>query len=419
MNIYFAGIGGVGIGPLAEIASDAGNYIAGSDAAKSPITHQLEAKGVEIAYVQDGSFVEHINASHPLDWFIYTAAMPEDHPELIKARELGIKTGKRDELLSDIIREHNLKLIAIAGTHGKTTTTGMLVWALKQLGVPVSYSVGSTLNFGPSGQFDKNAHYFVYECDEYDRNFLHFSPFTSVITAVDYDHPDTYPTRDDYNAAFRQFIHQSETAILWQADAERIGIRNANTWCMQGDEVLPLHLAGEHNRRNATLVLKALERLKIGEAVSNREAVESFPGTNRRFEKLVNNLYSDYGHHPIEIAATLQMARELNNHVVLVYQPHQNIRQHEIKDQYNNCMELAQQVYWLPTYLSREDPNLPILTPQQLTQNLINRSAVEYRDLNDILWADIQRERALGNLVVVMGAGTVDGWLRDQLTKEL
>jgi UDP-N-acetylmuramate--alanine ligase len=194
MNIYFAGIGGVGIGPLAEIASDAGHYIAGSDLAKTPITYQLETKGVEISYAQDGQHLAAVHATHPLDWFIYTAALPDTHPELMKARELGIQTGKRDELISDIIRGHNLKLIAVAGTHGKTTTTGMLVWAFKQLGVPVSYSVGSTLSFGPSGRFDENAQYFVYECDEFDRNFLHFTPYLSLITSVDYDHPDTYPT---------------------------------------------------------------------------------------------------------------------------------------------------------------------------------------------------------------------------------
>lgn len=417
MNIYFAGIGGVGIGPLAEIASDAGHFVAGSDATKSPVTYQLEAKGVDITYKQDGSFVERIHNTHPLDWFIYTAAMPQDHPELAKARALGIKTGKRDELISDIIREHNLKLIAVAGTHGKTTATGMLVWVFKQLGIPVSYSVGSTLSFGPSGRFDANAQYFVYECDEFDRNFLHFTPYLSLITSVDYDHPDTYPTPQDYFAAFQQFLGHSAHAIMWQREANQgLQIRNEGT-ILRMDEVLPLHLIGIHNRENGTLVARACEYLSIGTYDSVPAALDTFPGTARRFEQLDSGLYSDYGHHPTEIAATLQLARELSNHVTLVYQPHQNTRQHQVISQYTDCMALADKIYWLPTYLTREDPRLPVLSPEQLTQNLVNRHAVEYRDLDDNLWKDIERERALGSLVVVMGAGTIDGWLRDQLAR--
>jgi len=154
MKIYFSGIGGVGLGPLAEIAYDAGYTVIGSDMSKSLTTDELRKRGIEIEFNQDGSFLKSSHQDQPIDWFIYTSALPETHPELLLAKELGIKTAKRDELLAHIIKEKNLKLIAIAGTHGKTTTTGMLVWAFKLLNVPVSYSVGSTLSFGPSGMFD-------------------------------------------------------------------------------------------------------------------------------------------------------------------------------------------------------------------------------------------------------------------------
>lgn len=415
MNIYFAGIGGVGIGPLAEIASDAGHYVTGSDSTKSPVTYQLEAKGVEIVYNQDGSYLEQAHTKHPFDWFIYTAALPDTHPELVKARELGIKAGKRDELIGDIIREHGLKLIAVAGTHGKTTTTGMLIWTFKQLGIPASYSVGSTLSFGPSGKFDQNAQYFIYECDEFDRNFLHFTPYLSLITSVDYDHPDTYPTPQEYTAAFQQFMGRSSHVIMWQREADHGLTPTQNTWVLTASDLVPLHLIGIHNRENGTLVAKACEYLSVGSYADIPPTIDSFPGTGRRFEQLATGLYSDYGHHPAEIAATLQMARELSDHVTLVYQPHQNVRQHQIRAEYTDCMQLADKIYWLPTYLAREDPNLPILTPEELTSNLVNRGAVEYGDLNDQLWNDIQAERARGQLVLVMGAGTVDGWLRAHL----
>jgi UDP-N-acetylmuramate--alanine ligase len=416
MNIYFSGIGGVGIGPLAEIASDAGYSVQGSDTHDSLITRQLAQRGIAVSIGQDGTFLRECHVRQPIDWFVHTAALPADHPELLAARELGVKTAKRDELLAHIIKEKNLKLVAVAGTHGKTTTTGMLVWALKQLGIPVSYSIGTTVTFGPSGKFDPASQYFIYECDEFDRNFLHFQPSLSLITSIDYDHPDTYPTEADYQSAFRQFLHQSKQAILWQKDADFIDAASSDAWILQDDEVSTLTLPGEHNRRNATLVLKALERLELGEAHSSRPILEAFPGTNRRFEKLADNLYSDYGHHPVEIAATLQMARELSDHVVLVYQPHQNIRQHEIRDQYTDQFELAEEVYWLPTYLSREDPNLAILSPEQLTARLTNRSHVHLTDLTPELWEAIEQARHSGKLVLCMGAGSIDGWLREQLT---
>jgi UDP-N-acetylmuramate--alanine ligase len=172
------------------------------------MTKRLSARGITITTNQDGTFLSESHSTTPYDWFVYTAALPDTHPELVRAKELGIKTAKRDELIAHIIAEKNLKLIAISGTHGKTTTTGMIVWSLLQQNVPVSYSVGTTLSFGPSGAFNPESEYFIYECDEFDRNFLHFSPYLSLITSLDYDHPDTYPTESDYKAAFRSFINQ-------------------------------------------------------------------------------------------------------------------------------------------------------------------------------------------------------------------
>lgn len=413
MNIYFSGIGGVGIGPLAQIAHDAGYSVIGSDLSESLTTHELRAQGVDISLAQDGSFLEQQHQKTPLDWFIYTAALPDSHPELVAARKLGIKTAKRDELLAHILQEKNLKLIAIAGTHGKTTTTGMAVWTLTQLGIPVSYSVGSQLSFGPSGRYVPGSEYFIYECDEFDRNFLHFSPHLSLITSIDYDHPDTYPTESDYMQAFGQFLNQSDSVILWQTDSQKIGSVRPEDWILSDDEVASLELPGLHNRRNATLVLKAVE--KLGITGDSRATINSFPGTVRRFERLADNLYSDYGHHPVEIAATLQMAREISDEIVLVYQPHQNVRQHEIQDQYTDQFELAEKVYWLPTYLSREDPSLTILTPSDLTKHITNPQAISTADLNHQLWGGIQAARNAGKLVLCMGAGSIDTWVREQL----
>lgn len=418
MNIYFCGIGGVGLGPLAEIARDAGHTVQGSDNHESLTTAELKNGGISITTDQSGAALENAQKMAPIDWFVYTAAIPDTHPELIKARALGIKTGKRDELLNEIITQAGQKLIAVAGTHGKTTTTAMMTWVFKQLDMPISYSIGTNTPFGPSGHFDPNATYFVYECDEFDRNFLHFHPYLSLITSVDYDHPDTYSTQADYAAAFTQFLQQSNQAFMWAHDTIIHVEPPSSTVQLLDDEVsADVTLAGAQNRANGTLVLKACSALNLAPPDLALQALNTFPGTTRRFEKLADNLYTDYGHHPVEIAATLEMAHEISDHVVLVYQPHQNTRQHQVRSGYTTCMEGAEEIYWLPTYLTREDGSLPILTPQQLSERLVNRNIVHYAEFDDALWQAIEQHRAAGHLVLCMGAGTIDGWLREQLTK--
>lgn len=420
MHIYFSGIGGVAIGPLAEITHDAGYQVSGSDSQDGLMTTQLRTRGLTVHIGQDGTHIAEVHATHPIDWFVYTAALPADHPELTFARAHGIRTSKRDELLAHFITDKNLQLLAVSGTHGKTTTTGLLVWVLQQLGVPTSYSVGSTLSFGPSGKYEPESRYFVYECDEFDRNMLHFHPHLSLIPSLDHDHVDTYPTADDYRRAFVQFIEQSDFALLWEKDLRYLKA-DPMADLEAYDELLDLShltLAGDHTRHNAYLVERAVLRLFPDTSVDTlRAAINSFPGTARRMEKLAPNLYSDYGHHPVEIAATLQLARELSDQVILVYQPHQNTRQYEIRSMYTDCMTAAEHVYWLPTYLSREDPSLPLLTPAELTEQLANRRDVTFAELNDDLWKLIEHDSQQGKLVLLMGAGSIDGWARQQLAE--
>lgn len=427
MNIYFSGIGGVAIGPLSEIARGAGYEVQGSDEKPSLITKELLAQGIPIAIgKQDGSFLQARHSIKPIDWLIHTSALPSNHPELILAKKLGIKTAKRDELIDHIIREKNLKLIAVAGTHGKTTTTGMLIWALKGLGVPVSYSIGTTISFGPSGLYSPSSEYFIYECDEFDRNFLHFSPYLSLIISIGYDHPDTYPAKEDYSSAFREFIDQSNNVIMWQSDADYISAIKPNGWILQEDEAVNLPIAGQHNRKNATLALKAIEHLGLSKKISTDKTYQTaeaadllvdFPGTSRRFERLADNLYTDYGHHPSEIKATLQLAKEASatGKVALIYQPHQNVRQHQVKELYTpEIFQDAEEVYWLPTYLSRESPDLEILTSLQLASKL-PKDTTHIADLDDDLWETINQLRHSGYLVLLMGAGSIDEWARKLL----
>lgn len=418
MNIYFSGIGGVGIGPLAQIALGAGYRIFGSDSSDSALVQDLSKEGVAISLSQDGDFLRKIHDESPIDWLVYTSALPYDHPELVVARELGIHTSKRDEFLSNLISKKGLKLIAVAGTHGKTTATGMFVWALKALGVPVSYSIGTTVSFGPSGSYDPKSDFFIYECDEFDKNFLNFSPYLSITTSFDYDHPDTYPAQSDYVDAFRQYSKQCDRIITWEEDVRAIDETCLEkTQIIASDDVVDINLPGRHNRKNATLVVKAIEELGLATESEAIRAVESFPGTDRRFERLSDNVYSDYGHHPVEITATLAMAKEIGDKITLVYQPHQNRRQHMIKDEYTSQFEDADKVYWLPTYLAREKEGQVVLTPQDLTKNLTNKQNVTYAELGDGLWENIQKDLSEGNLVLFMGVGSIDKWAREQLKK--
>jgi len=312
MNVYFAGIGGVALGPLAEIARDLGYAVSGSDPNEGLMTKRLAETGITVSADQSGKFLQARQQQSPIDWFIYTSAMPHDHPELVQARQLGIPhIVKRNEFINFVLAEKQLKMIAVAGTHGKTTTTAMFVWAMQQLGMPISYSIGTTISFGPSGKYTPGSEYFIYECDEFDRNFLAFAPDLSLITSIDYDHPDTYPTRADYAAAFTQFMNQSLQVIMWNHDMIEGLITPQSTWKLQDDEAVDVALAGIHNRANATLITKAAEFLELSSQDSMREALNSFPGSARRFEKLGDNLYTDYGHHPAEIAATLQLARAI------------------------------------------------------------------------------------------------------------
>lgn len=407
MKIYISGISGTGMGPLALMAKAAGLTVFGSDLAKGAIYDELAAAGIPVFIgEQDGKFLRE-KLAEGVDWFVYTSALPEGHPELLMAREAGIKVSKRDELTAFLIRELGLKMVAVAGTHGKTTTTSMIVFAARELGVPVSYIVGTTLGFAPSGLYRQGAKYFIYEADEYDRNFLKFSPWLSVVTVVSYDHPDIYPTREDYEAAFAEFMGQSENVISApEISAEKF------------------RLAGEVRRKDAAFAFSAIR--KMAPEIAEEKIIEvlnRFPGVGRRFEKLAEGIYTDYAHHPEEVKATMNAALDEAGlrgfrGVVAVYQPHQNTRQHEVFEGYRDAFVGAEKVWWLPTYLTRENPELEILTPEKLISGLSNAEVADVVELDDELFRKILEYRDAGYLVLLMTAGPADKWLRDKIKEE-
>src|SRR5581483_7814498 len=180
---------------------------------------------------QSAEQIEKVHQAKPIDWFVYTSALPmtdPDHAELKFCSQNNIKATKRDEFLNHIVADKKLMLIAIAGTHGKSTTTAMAIWLFLQLDLPISYCIGAKLNFADSGAYAPNSEYFIYETDEFDRNFLSFYPEFALLSGLDWDHPDIYPTRQSYEDACREFITQSQQTFFWNNDAERLGLEAAN-----------------------------------------------------------------------------------------------------------------------------------------------------------------------------------------------
>ncbi|MDO4741858.1 MAG: Mur ligase domain-containing protein [Candidatus Saccharibacteria bacterium] len=401
MKIYISGISGTGMGPLALMAKDAGVTVYGSDLAEGPVNEGLKEAGIEFEIgEQDGTFLQE-KIDEGVEWFVYTSALPDDHPELVMARRAGLKVTKRDKMIAFLVEKLKLKMVAVAGTHGKTTTSAMIVFAAFKLKIPISYIVGTTLGYSPSGFYAPGSEFFVYEADEYDRNFLEYHPWLSIITYVSHDHPDIYPTKDDYNDAFQQFYRQSRKVI-------RSGELNPDDF----------KLAGRVRREDATLAVEAI--CEMAPWVKREQVLEilnNFPGVRRRFERLADGIYTDYAHHPEEVKATVDVALDEarirgKRGIVVVYQPHQNTRQHSVREGYREAFLGADKVYWLPTFLTRENPNLRVLKPEELISGLENAEIAEATTLDEELWQKMAEWRDAGYLVVLMTAGSADKWLR-------
>ena len=442
MNIYISGISGTGLGPLALMAHSAGLGVVGSDLSEGAVSRELVEAGIEFETgKQNGEYLRKCFDEGKVDWFVYTSALPKDHPELVLARKLGVRVSKRDELIAYLVEKLGLKMVAIAGTHGKTTTTSMIVWVALNLGLPVSYLVGTTLPFAEAGKYDAGSEFLIYEADEYDRNFLHFYPWLSVITTVSYDHPDIYPTKLDYLQAFAKFEGQSEQVIRGRGMEGAAVSKNEETL----DFANKFSLAGEARRYDAGLAMQAIFEMVeevdmqtaeknlitngkdyAGRAIDEELVVEilnDFPGVGRRFERIVDGVYSDYGHHPEEIAATVEMAKEEakrtgKSGVIVIYEPHQNTRQHEVFEGYKDAFLGIEKLFWLPTYLTRENPDLEILTPKDFIASLSNEEVGEPGEMGSDLAKKLHDLHEQGKLILLMTAGPADKWLREVVNEK-
>ena len=416
------------MGPLARIAAQAGYRVSGSDKQDSDYIGYLRKDGINDVHIgQSKQQIADLHERSPIDWLVYSSAVPieqPNHPELVFAQEQGIRTSKRDELLNKIIADSGQKLIAVAGTHGKTTTTAMVIWLFKQLKLPISYSLGAKISFGNMGHFDPKSEYFVYECDEFDRNFLAFKPYLSAVSGIAYDHQDIYPTEKDYRQAFREFLDQSKWKILWQEDLDKLSMPRNNRFSVLSFtdlEIDKITLPGQVNRLDGWLAIQTIHELSQSPIEKLIELINQFPGVSRRFEKIADNLYTDYAHTPEKISGCLKNAQELcersnlSQSSVVVYEPLTNVRQYHITDAYKHLFDGLSKLYWVPTYLTREDPAQHVLTPAELIQNMSETNIAEPAELGAPLKQAIQKHLRAGDLVVCLsggGGGSLDEWLR-------
>ena len=431
MHIYFSGIGGAGIGPLAMVAHQAGFHVSGSDKQTSGYIDYLKAHGISNIHIgQSRQDIEKVHAAKPIDWFVYTSALPLENPnapELAFCKQQSIKTSKRDEFLNEILGQRQLKLIAIAGTHGKTTTTALVVWLFTQLQVPVSYLLPAKTSFAELGAYDPKSQYFIYEADEFDRNFLSYQPAVSLVTGVSWDHHEIFPTRGNYQAAFREFISQSQKTYIWQEDYDYLELESTDRLTVLSSNepgIEDLGLLGQYNRLDAWLAVAAVHRATKQPLEQLVELASRFPGLQRRMEQIVPNLYSDYAHTPEKIRGAMSVATEMaaktGQKLIVIYEPLTNRRQHYMLNDYKDCFLGATKLYWLPSYLAREDANQTVISPPELISHLDDPSIAEPVEHNAKLKHIVKKHLDDGDMVVGMaggGGGSLDDWLRAEFQR--
>lgn len=412
MRIYISGISGVAMGPLALGAKSLGMEVFGSDLHEGLVTKELRDNGIEVSIgEQTGEFLKKkVAEKGGVDWYVHTSAVRPGNKELETAHELGLKVSKRDEFIEKLVEDYELKMIGVAGTHGKTTTTAGILWLSLKLELPVSWLVGSTLGFAGAGKFVPKAKYLVYEADEYDRNFLMYHPWLAVIPSVTYDHADIYKTEDEYKQAFAQYIRQSRKVITSSRLAKRI------------------KQAGEVRRFDLALAIEAVKEMarEEGLKVSEEELIElmnEFPGVERRMEKLCDGLYTDYAHHPEEVSATIEIAKEEmkltgKKGLVVAYSPLQNARQYDVINDYHDIFKDVDKLFWLPTTLLREIEGQRVIPPIEFIQKLDNAEIAEVADYDEKFYLRIKDYLAQNYLVAFLSGGAGDDWMREHFKKD-
>ena len=412
-RIHFIGIGGIGMSALARFYLHEGKYVSGSDRAASAITDALETEGVQF-------FAEQVseNITPAIDMVVYTEAMVSTHPEMIAARALGVPMMNYFDALGQIANEYYL--IAVAGSHGKTTTTAMLADILEAADLDPTVIVGSLRSKTGSNFRAGKSKYAIVEACEYKRDFLSLRPDVLVITNIDFEHVDYYKDLADVQSAFSElasYVPEDGAVVTNTTDPNIIPIL-AGLTCLvidyrpHIDVLLPLKQPGLHNKMNAAAAGAVADFLDIKSEVTHGALIE-FAGTWRRFEYKGEMagapIYDDYAHHPTEIKATIAGAREQypDKKLLVVFQSHTYSRTHELFGDFVEALALADQTIILPIYAAREE-NVWGVTSEQIVQKLVEAGKISTLVENPADAALLVKELINKEfVVVVMGAGPV------------
>jgi UDP-N-acetylmuramate--alanine ligase len=374
-RLHFVGIGGAGMSGLALVCDELGAVVTGSDRADSSYMERLRVAGIGAAVGHDAALLP--DAAE----VIVSTAIGEDNPELALTRERGLAVLHRGELLAQLCAEK--RLIAVAGTHGKTTTTAMLVWALRALGADPAFFVGGEVpGIGTGGAANAGwgaGEWVVAEADESDASFLRLRPEIAVVTNVEMDHHTRWGSLAELHRAFREFLGPAAGVVL-PADGSLDDLAPGKEIVgfdadVPGPAELALAVPGTHNRRNARAALAAIEcAVGLGgsltgdaggklvqNAPAQAAALADFPGVRRRLELKGESrgarIYDDYAHHPTEVRAALSALRELEpERLIAVFQPHLYSRTKALSEEFGAALALADEVAVLDVYPAREEP---------------------------------------------------------------
>ncbi len=444
-KIFFIGIGGIGMSGLAEYFLRNGYDVAGSDMTETHITKRLAELG---AVIHTGHSANNITGD--ISTVVYTSAVKDDNPEMIRTEELGIRKIRRAEMLGEIVNDKYL--IAVSGTHGKTTTTAMIGKLLVDAGLDPLIFVGGNVQLfdGGASRFGSGK-YAVVEADEYDRSFLALRPNVAVVTNIDADHLDIYKDLDDIKETFRQFCDRSKYGayMIYCGDDENIrsfmnsinrekisyGYDDKNYLKIRDykaenntlnfsilnshvsyDEV-KLNMVGKHNALNSTACFAVSKVLEIP-FEKYRESISSFRTVDRRLQlKYDQNgikVYDDYSHHPVEVAASLKGLKEMNNgRLRTVFQPHLFSRTKDFYSEFAQALAISDEVILMDIYPARERPIEGITSELILNEALKMNSKMKLiHERSDVL-AWLKNDLRLNDIIVFQGAGDVTNLCND------
>jgi UDP-N-acetylmuramate--alanine ligase len=430
---YFIGIGGIGMSAIARYLNNNGHKVYGYDRTQTQLSIQLEQEGMNISYEDDPTCLP-----SNIDLVIYTPAIPKDNKILQEVINRGLRLEKRAIALSEIIKDK--KVVAISGTHGKTTTSGLLAHLLHNSKIGCSAFLGGIANnYSTNMLCNEKSEYVVVEADEYDRSFLQLRPYIAAITSISPDHLDIYQNRDNLEQAFTQFANQTnkngriflkkEVSIETNTDitTNTYSLTNIESdyyaWNLRvsnGSYYFDYHTPekvyydmqmtypGIHNIENAILALSIALTLGVSE-YELRSALKSFKGMKRRFDlkfKTAETIYyDDYAHHPEEIEATITSLRHLypNKRICGIFQPHLYSRTKDFADEFAKALEELDDIILLPIYPAREEP-IPGITSKTILHkiNKMDKYHVTKEQLFPLLSA-LQPQ-----LLVTLGAGDID-----------